>query len=834
MVDLRQLVRSPRRWRLAGVLALLAWAVLAWSWRPVDLFEWDEYLYLRALSHYDVAAHSPHPPGAPAYVFLCWLVSVVIRNAQAAGQIVSVVAGALSLGLLARLLLREGAGWGPAMAAPLLLAVFPGFAFYCGVGLTDVPAVAAVVATWVLVFEAERRPKMLAVLAVVAAIGLGVRPAILPAVAPAIGWVALETVRRREWRQAGLAAVGGVLATLAVWVPAILLTGVDRYRAALRTQSEWVTRSDLANAFPSTPLTLVVDRWLIAPFGPGWLAACVWGLVVTGGCAWWVGRKPKLVAIAGGGLVLYLLVAATRLHSLWGVRYGLPLLPCLALLAAGNVAWRRRVLNAIGALALLAVGLVMALQTVPVLALRRQPAPVAAALRFVAGTVSKEDTLVVFSGSVRPHVREALGTRGFSTQQAVGGSLYDQKQVSGKPVVLISEHPVPGWRVLFERHWDSRRLQQLAFGRYGRCYVMQPPADQEPLVSFGFDARADGWKLTGKGVIGLPEGVRPRVVSICPSIFDVLVGEPSKADVRLRAGECIDVFLAPGEKGQVHLRSAGEWAMVKPMVFSPSEAPSVAVRTDLASVLENSDLWVIPLVARVAGSGGSQWRSELRVRNLGSRSTDVMVTVLNGQVDSSVITGRRLQLAAGQESVVRDDILGSETAGPQPERRLAGLLIAADPSVGLGLTSWVRDMSRGEASGGFVQAVPIRQGLASGQIASARSIRVEGSTRVSVGATVLSDIPVLLVFRALSSGSAREQPLEVPPWAASLRALHLAPGMWDVAVEVKQAPTQTAVFPFVSTVDGTSGEATYRLLLPADASGTPPSKPTKVATPPGL
>lgn len=830
-VSLRQLAGSPRLWRVASVLALIAWVVLTWRWRPLDLFEWDEYLYLRALSRYDVAAHSPHPPGAPTYVFLGWLVWVVVGNAQVAFQALSVVAGALSLGLLGWFLRREGAGWGPALVAPLLLAAFPGFAFYSGVGLTDVPAVAAVVATWVLVLEAARRPSMLGVLAIVAAVGLGVRPAILPAVAPAIVWAVVEAVRRRQWRQTILAAVSGVLATLVVWVPAILLTGFSRYRAALKNQAEWVSRSDLANAFPSTPFARVAERWLIAPFGPGWLAACVWGLAVAGGYAWWVSGRRRLVAIAGGGFLLYLLVAATRLHSSWGVRYGLPLLPCLALLAAGNLAWRRRSLNAVGAVALLAVGLAMTFETVPVLALRRGPAPVAAALRFVAGAVNKADSLVVFSGSMRPHAREVLGTSGFLTQQAVGGSLYDQKQVAGKQVVLVADRPVPGWRVLFERHWDSRRLQQLAFNRYGRCYVMQPPADQEPLVSFGFDARADGWKLTGKGVIGLPEGVRPRVVSICPTIFDVLVAEPSKTEVRVRAGECVDILLASGQGRRVNLRSAGDWAMIRPIVFGGSDAPAVPSRADLASLRDRGDAWVIPLVAHVAGSRGSQWRSELRVRNLGSRSTEVVVSLLDGQVDSSVITESRLQLAAGQESVVRD-LFGSEAAGHSPGKRLAGLLISADPIVGLELTSWVRDMTRGQPSGGFVQAVSTRQGLAPGQMAAARNTRVDEGARVSVGATALSDLPVLMIFRAHTRGQVlHEQPLEVPPWGASLQALRLVAGMWDVTVEVKHAPTSAAVFPFLSVVDATSGEATYHLLLPVGTGGTPRSGPTKPTTP---
>ena len=58
-------VRAPSpatRWALA---ALALYGALLWVTRPATPFEWDEVLYQRALDHYDVAVHSPHPPGVP-------------------------------------------------------------------------------------------------------------------------------------------------------------------------------------------------------------------------------------------------------------------------------------------------------------------------------------------------------------------------------------------------------------------------------------------------------------------------------------------------------------------------------------------------------------------------------------------------------------------------------------------------------------------------------------------------------------------------------------------------------------------------------------------------
>ncbi|MDD5564037.1 MAG: hypothetical protein PHQ91_10010, partial [Thermoanaerobaculaceae bacterium] len=64
---LRRVRGRPLGDRLFGG-ALLAYGVALWLFRPLTPFEQDEVLFLKALDRYDVALHSPHPPGYPLFV----------------------------------------------------------------------------------------------------------------------------------------------------------------------------------------------------------------------------------------------------------------------------------------------------------------------------------------------------------------------------------------------------------------------------------------------------------------------------------------------------------------------------------------------------------------------------------------------------------------------------------------------------------------------------------------------------------------------------------------------------------------------------------------------
>src|SRR5215468_2772331 len=47
---------------------------------PASLWEWDDILFARALHKYDLATHSPHPPGFPILVAMARLAFWVLHD----------------------------------------------------------------------------------------------------------------------------------------------------------------------------------------------------------------------------------------------------------------------------------------------------------------------------------------------------------------------------------------------------------------------------------------------------------------------------------------------------------------------------------------------------------------------------------------------------------------------------------------------------------------------------------------------------------------------------------------------------------------------------------
>ena len=88
-------VAAGPRWGASSgrvaLAALAAYAVLLWISRPAAPFEWDEVLAQRAVLKYDVATHSPQPPGFPAYIAAAKAVNVITGDPLLALQVVGIV-----------------------------------------------------------------------------------------------------------------------------------------------------------------------------------------------------------------------------------------------------------------------------------------------------------------------------------------------------------------------------------------------------------------------------------------------------------------------------------------------------------------------------------------------------------------------------------------------------------------------------------------------------------------------------------------------------------------------------------------------------------------------
>lgn len=799
--------------RAAGPAALLGWCALAWRWRPRDPFEWDEFLYLRGLEHYDVARHAPHPPGAPVYVFLGRLLKLGLGDGLLALQLVGVLSGAACLVLLWGLARREAGARRVAWASSAGLAAMPGFMFYANAGLADVPALAFLLGAWAAGVAALERPRWLPAVAVLAALGAGVRPAVLPALVPLAVAAVATAWRGRQRREIALAVAFGLAASLLIWLPAIFITGPARYFEALRCQVDWVATSDAASALGRADVRELGRHWLQYPFGHRVVAGVAWLVAASGALAWWrAGRRREVVVLGGGGLV-YLAFAVLALQQRWGVRYGIPLLPVLALGAAGNLLWRARPARWVTAAALLGVGGYMLWETAPVMQVRRRPTPVSAAFDFVKRSYDPGRTYLVFGRDIAPHgewLRPRLGLAGELWQK---GLYYLQTRADRRDVVVVTTEPIPGFSTVFERRWEAPRLGELTFGRYREAVVQVPPPGVGALEVPGLEIGEQSWRVLRGAAVALPAGGWPKSFELCPLSAAVTVRQAGEEPREVWPGECADLLLLPGSERRLELEVAEDGVLVQPLVFSP-----VAGRWAAGTKAEGKQLrrfprgptWVVPVVARLEGSRGSQWVSELEVSNRGSVAGEVVIARLPSKRNGDVLPALRVALPA-DESFRLADVLAEPGLGSGPVGALLVGLDVLNLEAEVGLEVKARTFDRriaGGAADGALPAVPLERGLLPGESAGLGELGVAEGERIAVGAAAVGSSAVKLTFQARSADGVEEarRELSVPVLGHAQQPWALKPGRWSITLEVAAGDPGVRVVPYLSHVkrDGRS------------------------------
>jgi hypothetical protein len=472
--------QGPSRMRRTGAwaaaLAVSAlYGALLFLYRPLSPFEWDEVLFLRALDRFDVADHSPHPPGYPAYVLASQLVRRAVGEPLLALQCVSILAAAATLPLLFVLARRLGSPRAPAAAAAVLLAAAPAFAFHANVGLSDVSASAAGVAAALALVGAGDSRARLSLAALLAALATGVRPQVLALLLPLVALAGVRRLRARGIRALGLPALAGLAGALAVWTPAVLSTGPREFLDVFLLASRSVASSESGVRLPGAPVRVVLGAWLVDPFGSPSIAAGAWLLVAVGTWHWVRTGRRTLAAVAGLAAGAYLLTAMYAMNHTTAARYALPALPFLALLAAGVLAAPRPGPRRLGAVAI-GAWLSLALRFLaPVYELRLQPAPVWAALQWVRDNHDPLRTTVLSDPVLLPHVEYVLAPAGFRIVELDRRATTELERHPQDELLLVTPDASSRAPIVFHRAWRTDRLRPMAGGRYEGCAVWRIP-----------------------------------------------------------------------------------------------------------------------------------------------------------------------------------------------------------------------------------------------------------------------------------------------------------------------------------------------------------------------
>lgn len=783
-------------------LALACYALTLLLLRPASPFEWDEILFQRALDRYDVGAHWPHPPGYPVYVGLGKAAKLVVGDNLLALQLVGVLAATASLLLLFVLARRLGAGLGAASAAVVVVAVTPAFAFHANVGYSDVAGAAGGVAAVLALVVAADRPALLSVAAALTAVAVGIRPQLVVVLVPVALSTLYRVVRARAWRHVAAAFLAGAVTSVACWLPAALVTGPQRFLEALAATQRWMSHVESNVRLPGAPLGIVLQHWLIRPFGPPEMAYAFWLLAIVGAVGWWRAGRRNLVWVGAAGPIVFLAVAIWSMNYNTGPRYILAALPFLALLLGGACAYRNTIARytATGLLAAWVVSVTT--WGLPVYVLRLEPAPVFEAVSWIRQHADPKRNPIAFDGIFSPHLEYTLSRSGFAIVKLARERIDVHELSKRGDVLIVTPRRVAGAIMLFEKQWTLARLRWLTRNRYHACFVSRPPAVDTSTYSAAFERGGERWTLEGTGTIELGTDEEPRLARIGGGDAPLMVRSAGRLE-RLPAGEHRRILVYPGPAGEVAVTPEGKGRVRLDAV----QLEPVDVRNLPAGV---SSAYMVPALASVSGLERAKWRSDLTLFNPQAHELPVVLHYLPTKRDNRGAVSWTVRLEP-QQLLVLTDVLGGRQFGGL--ERVGALLARVDRDQvsckGTGcdflLFARTRNTNAGFAEhciGEGLPGIAVEDAVRAGQKVRFAGVSNDHAWRGSLGVASWTSAPVTVSY-LLRDAAGREVAagtVEVQPFGHRQATLSGRVSNGTLEVAPASAGAAARVFPYVALV----------------------------------
>ena len=315
-----------------GVLFLLLH--LAWFvGTPGDL---DSFNFALGVRRFDVAAHQPHPPGAPVYIAAGKIATRLWRSAAlpvdslagpeaAALAALSLVSGALSIVVIWRIVRRIDDRPERARYVTLVVGSAPLLWMLAARPVSDAPGLLLVLCAYLLMARGQ-----LTIASLLSGIAVGVRVQTALLTVP----VLLMLLARRRSPRTAAAACGGFAAGTVLWaLPLLAVTGPGAYWAAVTEQSrhDWSNPMMLAAAPAARHAAEAVVNALVRPWGHPALAFVILGAAVMGIhrlLRTSTRRAAELAICAGPYLLFHLTFQETAT-----IRYALPTILAVGYLA---------------------------------------------------------------------------------------------------------------------------------------------------------------------------------------------------------------------------------------------------------------------------------------------------------------------------------------------------------------------------------------------------------------------------------------------------------------------------------------------------------------------
>lgn len=501
------------------------------------------------VENYDPLNHFPPPPGYPIYMGVAKLVAplagYVPFRALVGLSAFTAIAGFVLLALAFRQL--TGSMRAGVMGAVLFYAS-PTMLLHATLPQSDSGALALLALSMWLCARSLDDPRYVTWAALACAIAVGWRLQFAIAVVPLLF---VTILLLREWRQR-FAAVQWFAVACAGWLIALIAAcgGVDGFWTMMSGQATYFAAHDADLSRTGRSAVQIALRFISHPWGPKWLAAPLLALAALG-LADAARRRVRALLPVVAMSAVYLGFALAMMDPADGVRYALPALPGIALLAAFGLEFLRRLSRDVVAdwalVALYAFGAY--LYTAPLLRQRAtEPSPPYAAIQYLR-SVAPRNAVILYDLPLKPHAQYLL--RGYTRMRVDEGLLRFGHRVD-RPLYELTDSATeaPQGKVFAWKTPDA--YTKLTRGHYGAASVVPLPVTQRFLVMGGISpperTRTGSWRWIGaKGVIALPDlGARSvRLTLEAPKDYPL---PSNRVRIDVAGGTAVGGVVTPGAK----------------------------------------------------------------------------------------------------------------------------------------------------------------------------------------------------------------------------------------------------------------------------------------------
>ena len=492
-----------QRWGLAATAVLIAATrFMALSLAPWD---WDEVLFCLAIGDYNVAAHYPHPPGFPLYVFMARIARLFADTDFHALQAVNIIAGALAFPVVYWLARSFRMDFHGAYASGVLFAFLPNVWFYGGTGFSDLPAAICFLGAIAAYMSVEDRqsclsgqaglpvlhPRRYLTASVLFAAGILIRPQNAPVAVFPWTIATVRLAREKRWRAVIAGSVVLVLLVAVGYGIAALATGSD-YILALTNHSTYVKHADSVQSVARAPL------WEVAliqldPYEAGKAALLMNFLALIA----LIGGRRKMVVEILLTWAPFFIFAMLVVNPLGASRFGLNYMAGLVLLSVEGAA----VLGRLAARIHPRAGFVLRAAAIGVVVLRLAtwtpeafvvprttiPPPTAAAM-WIDRNVPRDKTIFV-DGNVWPWVHyyaphhkrvRPLDMKDVVLHEDAGDGWYISNAPTSAATAITFIRPrTRTWNIVTKRSFESFVLPSTNVVQFGRGWYGQEGIGQD-------------------------------------------------------------------------------------------------------------------------------------------------------------------------------------------------------------------------------------------------------------------------------------------------------------------------------------------------------------------